>query len=244
MDRIGGYGMYQKSYYESTVSGKKETEKTKAAKNGKADKKQQVQLSDRAKELLKQLQKAYKNMDFIVSDYENDEEASELLSKGQKEYSVLLDPETLEEMAADDKTREKYEGLIDEATGKLDEAKKQLGEEGKEVKSLGVSIGKDGSLTYFAELEKMGEAQKERIEAARAEKKEAAKKAQKEANKPQQQNVGRKSPWKDAAPETVKRTFVEADSIEGLMKKVKDVDWDSVPQKDAWGSGNRFDYSI
>ena len=51
-------------------------------------------------------------MDFIVADYESEEEASAYLSRGTKEYSVLIDPELLEEMAADGKTKEKQEIYI------------------------------------------------------------------------------------------------------------------------------------
>ena len=67
--------------------------------------------------------------------------------------------------------------LLDEAVGKLDDIKEELKETGREdeVVSLGVTIGKDGQVSYFAELEKAGERQKEFVDKMREEKKEAAK---------------------------------------------------------------------
>ena len=37
-------------------------------------------------------------MDFMVAEYEGDDEAAEYLSRGTKDYSVLIEPELLEKM--------------------------------------------------------------------------------------------------------------------------------------------------
>lgn len=228
MNKIGSYGMYQQNYYENTLQGKKEKE---AAKTSKADKTGagQVKLSSRAQKLLQELKRTYGNMDFMVADYESDEEAAEYLSRGNKEYSVLLDTETLEEMAADSKTKEKYLGLLDEATGKLTDLKKQLEEEGdgEEVASLGVSIGKDGEVSFFAELEKMSDKQRERIEKSKEAKQEEAAKEKKASS----------------AKEQTKRTRITAKTTEELLRKIRSVDWDKVPEPQSV-SGNKFDFSI
>ena len=117
MDKIGTYSAYQKSYAESVKSWKSEDIKKtegmdKIKETEKVSEKEKVSLSDRAKELLKELQKKYGNMDFIIADYETDEEASALLARGTKEYSVLIEPEVLEQMAADEEVKSKYMGLI------------------------------------------------------------------------------------------------------------------------------------
>lgn len=227
MNKVGSYGMYQQNYYENAVQGKKEKETAKSSKAEKADA-GQVKLSSRAQKLLKELKRTYGNMDFIVADYKSDEEAAEYLSRGNKEYSVLMDTETLEEMAADSKSKEKYLGLLNEATGKLTDMKKQLEEEGnEEVARLGVSIDKDGEVSFFAELEKMSDKQRERIEKSKEAKQEAAAKEKKASE----------------AKEQVKRTRVTAKTTEELLQKIHSVDWNKIPAPQSV-SGNKFDYSI
>lgn len=197
--------------------GKKDVETSKAGES------QRVELSDRAKKLLEKLKKTYKNMDFIIADYADDEEAAAYLARGSKEYSVLMDPETLEEMAADEKTEQKYTGILEEATGKLTDLKENLGDQKEEVKHIGVSIDKDGNVSYFAELEELGEKQKERIEKAKENRKaEEAKKEKAEA----------------------KRTRVQASSVEELLEKIKNVDWSKIQADQVQTKGSRFDYSV
>lgn len=229
MERINGYGAYQQQYYNNTVnnSARKKTEKTENTKND-----NNVKLSENAKQLLKELQKKYKNADFFVASYETEEEAAEYLAKGSKEYSVLIDPEQLEKMASDEKVKEKYMGILDKSMTDLSDMKEQLEKEGKddEVVSLGVSVDKNGNVSYFAELEKMSEKQKERIEKTKADKKEKAAE-QKKADE------------KEKAEKTQK-TRVEAGSIEELLEKIRNVDWDGVKPTDVKTSGSRFDCTI
>lgn len=163
MERIGTYSTYRK-LYDKSVKGQKKNDMDKdgigSLKNQKIkknEKQQKVTLSAQAKELLKKLQKKYGNMDFIIADYESDEEASALLSRGTKEFSVLIDPETLEQMAADEEIKEKYTGLIEESIGTINNMKEQLGEAKEDVSRFGISIGKDGTISFFSELEKISE---------------------------------------------------------------------------------------
>ena len=48
------------------------------------------------------------------------------LSRGSKEYSVLIEPELLEKMAADESVKEKYLGIIDDARNKISEVKDEV----------------------------------------------------------------------------------------------------------------------
>lgn len=236
MSKIEGYGVYQNNYYgNSAVNGKDAQGAKKAGnadKTAKSDKADNVQLSSNAKKLLEELKKTYSNMDFIVADYENDEEASAYLARGTKEFSVLLDPETLEEMAADEETKNKYVGILEDSVGQLKDMKEQLGDKADEVTHIGISIEKDGEVSYFADLEKMGEKQKEFIEKTRESKKEAKTEQEKKA----QEEL--------AAQERVKKTTVRANSAEELLEKIKAVDWDQIKSEEKPEAGSRFDFSI
>lgn len=235
MSKVEGYGVYQNNYYNSTVnsrSAKDAKNADKAGEAGKAEKKDSVQLSDKAKKLLEELQKKYGNMDFIVADYETDEEAAEYLSRGTKEFSVLIDPETLEEMAADEEAKAKYTGILEDSVAQLKDMKEQLGDKKDEVTRLGISIGKDGSVSYFADLEKMGEKQKEwiekSIESKKEERSEREKKAQEEL----------------ASHERTQKTRVQAGSIEELLEKINAVDWSQIKSEEKAAAGSKFDFSV
>lgn len=241
MNKVMGYDTFKKSYYNNTVQNKKEADKSEKSKSSAktADTKKtnanNVQLSDKAKALLQDLKKQYSNMDFFVADYETDEEAASYLSQGTKDYSVLIDPEELERMAEDEDVKKQNLALLDEAVGKLDEIKEDLKETGKEdeVKTLGISIGKDGKVSYFAELEKAGERQKEFVDKIREDKKEAAKEAAEKADKDKYNY------------EHSKRTTVYADSAEELLERIKGVNWDTIKEETTIPMpGGKFDFSI
>lgn len=233
MSKIEGYGVYQNSYMSSTVQSKsaRETEKTE-----KPEKKEPVQLSDKAKKLLEELKKNYSNMDFFVADYETDEEAAEYLSRGTKEYSVLIEPETLEEMAADEEAKAKYTGILDDAVDQLKDIKDKLGDNKDDVARLGITIGKDGQVSYFAELEKTGEKQKEFVEKTREAKKEERAEQEKKAQEQKEQDI--------AAQGRTKKTIVQADSVEELLEKIKNVDWSQIKSEEKQVTGGKFDFSI
>ena len=216
MNGISGLGVYEKNYYDSQVQNKK-TNSTKKTQS----KDKEVNLSDRAKELLKELKKTYGDIDFIVASYNSDEEADSYLANGTKEFSVLIDPEELEKMASDDNVKKKNLGIIEEAREKLSDMKESLGDKKDDVKRLGVSIDKNGTVTYFADLEKMSEKQRERIEKAREEKREY---------------IG--------AHSNVKRTRVNAPSAEELLEKIKGIDWSVIQGQRQELSGGRYSFSI
>lgn len=225
MNRVNSYGAYQNSYYESSIQSRKDKDqekKTRAAGQREETKitKQPV-LSSRAKQLLKELQKKYANMEFTVASYDTEEEARSYLSGGMKEYSVLIDPDELEKMASDKNVKDKYLGMLEDATGKLADMKEQLGSQKDEVTHMGVSIGKDGTMSFFADLEKLSEKQRERIEQKREEKRE-----------------------ENASSGNVKRTRVYADSAEDLLKKIKQVDWSKIKEEKAEKSNRKFDFSV
>ncbi len=241
MDRISNLTS-QNGYY-SGLGDVKDTRKgrmsgTETVKGAKgAD---QVELSDRAKKLLKELQKSYGNMDFIVADCEDEKEAASYLSRGTGEYSVLLSSDELEKMASDDKVKEKNMNTLDEAVKKLEDLKQQLAGKGEEVSRIGIVLGDDGKVSYFAELEKVSQKQRERIEHQRSARKEEAAKAQKAAEK-KEGSIAEAARFRQ---EPVKKTMVFADSVEELGRKIGQVDWDRVKETEQSCTGARFDLTI
>lgn len=235
MERIGNYGSYGSSIYEQErVAGKKAAG---AGETGKSGADNRVNLSSRAKNLLKELQKTYGNMDFMIADYETEEEAASYLARGKGDYSVLLTPEELEKMAADEDYKKKNLKTLDDAVAKLGEMKQQLGEKGEDVKRLGIAIGDNGEVSYFAELEKVSEKQRERIDRQRSDRKEEAADAKKKA----EQEKLQESAFLHGG---VKRTTVFASSVEELSEKIGQVNWNRVKEENYAPTGSRFDLTI
>ena len=287
MTKINGFGAYQntmmnalsqkqKADADKTTKKADEQEKIRAAKrNDRADKSDkagktqdtEVQLSDKAKALLEELRQKYGNMDFFIADYSTDEEAQSYLSRGTKEFSVLIDPATLEAMAADEETKTKYTDMIDKATSQIADIKEQLEEdEGTEVKRIGITFDADGNMSMFAELEQISERRREAIakerEARKAEKEAAEKAAEKAEEKKAESEKeyvkggleeahGKKEGrnlWDGILPpdEKVKRTVVTANTVEDLISQIKGVNWDEIEAVEVKppAVGSKFDFSL
>lgn len=244
MDKIGSYGVYQNNYYEKPQTSKTGTSTaSESKKSTKSSEQKQVQLSDGAVKLLNELKKTYGNMDFIVADYETDEEAASYLSRGRAQYSVLITPDELEKMAADENAKNENLKVLDDAISKLDEMKKQLGEKGQEVSRLGISISNDGEISYFAELEKVSAKQRERIEEKRESNREELKEEMKKQAREKLDELRGRGPASGSGREPVKRTTVYASSVEELAEKIGQVDWSQIAD-DTIMSGKRFDFTV
>lgn len=192
---------------ESTNSRK--TEKAENVKNtiGKPE------ISKSTAEYYEQLKAKFKDVEFVLVEDEQIGNAKQLASNvnSDKSLIVLVSESELEAMATDEATRTKNEQLIADAIGKMPEMKEQLEKAGVEVKSFGMEFNDDGTVSYFAVLDKFSEAQKERIENQRAEKAEKTDKADK------------KEPYKSYKTGKV----VSASSIEELIKKIQDVAYEA-----------------
>lgn len=237
MNGVSSYNAMQKNLY-STAAQSRKTAKAddKKTDNTKKTTNNSVQLSDKAKALLQELKKTYNNADIYVAEYETDEEAAEYLSRGSKDYSVLIDPEELERMANDDEVKKQNLSLLDESLNKLGEMKEELKETGREdeVVTLGVNIGKDGQVSYFAELEKNGERTKEFVDKMLEDKKEAAKEADKSGKAQDIYNY-----------EHSKRAVVSANSVEDLLEQIKNFNWDNVKEETTIPMpGKNFDFTV
>lgn len=236
MEKIGNY--YQSSLYEKTTQAAKDADRAKAGSakkvNASGEGKKAPTLSKAAQNLLKELKKTYSNMDFIVADFETDEEAASLMSRGTAEYSALFTPEELEKMAADEDVKNKNMKILDGAVSKLDEMKTKLGDKADDVTRIGISFGDDGEVSFFAELEKNSEKQRERIEKQREDKKEAAK----------DNGKAEAAEYLAHGKPTGKRTTVYASTIEELAEKIANVDWNAVKEERQSTTGQRFDFTV
>ena len=236
MEKIGNY--YQSSLYEKTTQAAKDADRAKAGSakkaNASGEGKKAPTLSKAAQNLLKELKKTYSNMDFIVADFETDEEAASLMSRGTAEYSALFTPEELEKMAADEDVKNKNMKILDGAVSKLDEMKTKLGDKADDVTRIGISFGDDGEVSFFAELEKNSEKQRERIEKQREDKKEAAK----------ENGKAEAAEYLAHGKPTGKRTTVYASTIEELAEKIANVDWNAVKEERQSTTGQRFDFTV
>lgn len=243
MSKVEGYGVYQSSYYGGTQKSKSKgnTDKSgQAAKAGKIGLSRE--LSVKAKRLLEELKSKYKNMDFMVADYETEEEAASYLSRGMKEYSVLLDVDELEKMAEDETVKEQHLKVLDGAADEFANLKKQLGAEAENVTHMGITIDDKGNVSYFAELEKNSARQREWIEKTHADKKEQAR----EEKKAQEEKLREK--WSQRGEEIpagyTKKVRVSADSIKSLADGIKAVDWSKVPAAKVSETGSKLDFTI
>ncbi len=109
-------------------------------------------LSKTAQDYLKKLKEKNPDLDFIIADYETDAEADAILAKGKGEYNVLITPDLLEKMAADEAVAEEYEGIIASGVADMKNAKESLGDDADMLEKMGVSVDADGNITYHASL--------------------------------------------------------------------------------------------
>ena len=230
-------------YYENTVQQKKGS--TVKAKNNTASeqslKSSEDKLSSKAKNYLDNLRKTYGDYDFIVADEGDDRRA--LLDKSNKEYSVIFSSSELERMATDEKYASEKMRRVNTIVNMTDKICEQFGYErawgkGSEndtiINKLAVSINDDGSMSIFAELEKMSEKQKDYIEKLREKRSEEKKTSEKSEEK-------KANSYKKDDNLSVKKVVVEASSEEELIEIIKNVDWNKVSGGEV---GIRFDLSI
>lgn len=166
-------------------------------------------LSQRAQELLKKLRETYGNMDFFVGDPNKVNNLKDIFSRSTKEFAVIISGEELEKMASDEEYAAKCMEKIENAVSMAERIHQELaageGANGMKLNKLVISLNQDGTTSFFAELERSGEKQRERIEEAReerhAEKKEQEKRAEREKRE--------------------ERIRIRAGSIEELLEEIK-----------------------
>ncbi len=172
-----------------------------------------VKLSEGAGDYYSKLKSKFGGMEFIVvsKDMKEQVKANAAMYGNAKKQVVLIDEEKLERMATDENYRNKYEGIIAMSQAKLTQAKNSLASTGANVKNFGMSVDEKGNESFFATVEKAGQAQKERIEKKAAEKKEA-KKAEKKAEqkKAEKERLEKKAEARKAERKEAEEKLLEA----------------------------------
>ena len=216
---------------------------------------EEVELSEAAQNLLAELKEKYGDIDFFVAEFSTDEEAQYYHNQSTKAYSCVIDPQTLEEMAADEAVKEKYVGIIDTADEKFEQVKEELGEDADQIKRMGITVDKEGVVTYFAELTnqtvKMQENLRNEQKALRAEKKEKAEKAEKKKEEKAEKAEEKKDADKDSEtpvnPNKVTASTIEeltAALKELLAKRAENQDTDAVAKEEPKQERPHFDITL
>lgn len=172
-----------------------------------------IELSDAAKDLLSELREKYGDMDIAVAEWSTDEEQDYYAGLTSKAYSVLINPELLEKMAADPAEREKYEAVLSGADEKFDTLKEELGEDADKIEGFSITMDKDGNVSYAVKLLKDMEESSETSVKKQQERIEKRRTERKKADEERQERVVQKK------QETEK---VEASSIEELVKAIRE----------------------
>lgn len=239
MEITNNYSNYTSGYASAANSRKQAAESKAAAQTGSIG---EAGLSKGAQALLEKLRKSYSDMDFMVADFDKGDNAKDILSRGTKEVSVIFSSSELEKMASDEKYEKEYMERVQGALRMSEQINREFGftsafgekSGNSEINKIGISFNSDGTTSFFAELEKSSARQREHIEKAREEKRAARKEQEKERleNRYLREDTG------------VKRTVIQAGSMEELLEKIRSVDWGSVKAENRPQSGGRFDYTI
>ena len=239
MEITNNYSNYTNGYASAANSRKQTAESKAAAQTGSIG---EAGLSKGAQALLEKLRKSYSDMDFMVADFDKGDNAKDILLRGTKEVSVIFSSSELEKMASDEKYEKEYMERVQGALRMSEQINREFGftsafgekSGNSEINKIGISFNSDGTTSFFAELEKSSARQREHIEKVREEKRAARKEQEKERleNRYLREDTG------------VKRTVIQAGSMEELLEKIRSVDWDSVKAENRPQSGGRFDYTI
>lgn len=190
--------------------------------SGEKEKQAMPELSSKAQDFLGKLQEQYGDKyDFFVVDSEED--LQNFQGRGSHAYSVVFTKDELERMAGDEEYAKKVMDTVDSIVGKTKELEEsgELGE-GVSIKSVMISVGDDGNVKLFAQLEKMSAEQQERLEKAREKHAEEEKAAEDKAAREKEK------------PVPAKQVQIEADNIDDFWDKILHIDWANIqnPKKE------------
>jgi len=217
------------------------------------------QLSEKAAKYYDTLKEKYPDMDFVLVANDSVDGAEQKAAGMDTDKTVvLIDAEKIEKMAEDESYRDKIEGVISDAKSQLDEVAKQLGGMSG-IDSFGIRVDDDGNASFFAIAKKNNDSINEKMAQKHADKKAAekaeAKKAEKKAleeklhekrgNDPLGRLKGKEDKDRVSSDDY---EIIEADSIEELMKKVEDHEFNfrsnNVMTEQESMVGSQFDFSL
>lgn len=192
--------------------------------------------------MLKDMRGSRTDMDFMVADFENGDNAKDILAQSDKEFTVIFSKEEMEKMASDPKYYAEKMHSIEGALRMSDEINAQFGFErafGKtngiensadtdtKITKFGISFNSDGTTTFFAQLEKHQLVRKNIL-------KNSGKESCGEERGEEKGTI--KANWS-------KKATVQANSKDELLDKIKNIEWNSIKPEDN-KIGGRFDFQF
>ncbi len=218
----GGTGIGSPAKTGKNASGLKVGKQSRTAKTASTS---EAKLTEKAKKFLESLREINDDFDFIIADEGDDKRA--LVGESKKEFSVVLTSEELEKMANDEKyaldkidTIRNIVDMLDRISDRFGFANslEEAGEDDTVLSKVSVAVNDDGSMTLFADLEKLTAKRKETAEAIEGS----------AANK---------------EPASIKHVRLSAATEAELIDKISKLDWNLIPDE-AETAGKRFDRSI
>lgn len=197
-------------------------------------------LSRKAQDFLKSLREKYGDYDFMIGN--GSDEIRSLSKSGSKEFSVIFSSAEIEKMANDEDYAAKKMHEVENSVNMCRKICEQQGyvsafdadKSGNGIiNKITITADDNGNMKFFAELEKTSSKQKERLEKSREKKAEEKKAEERRAHK--------KNPYEKDTKDSVKRTTIEADSINEFLDKLEKVDWANIADSK---SGDRFNFSV
>lgn len=220
----------------------------------------QVKLSEKAQKVLERIKEKYSDMDIMVADFQGDDEAKEILSRGTKEFSVLFSSDELEKMAESEEYEKECMDRIDGAVQMSKRIAETYGQEAALEKDgdstivsrIGISFNSDGTTSIFAQLEQLTAKQKEHIKAERAKRAEEraeSEKTDKTDKTDKKNNTGKTAgnvKQKNLQKEKdARKTEIIVDSEEELIERLQSMDWNKIKENDQEKvEGSKIDFSI
>ena len=201
--------------------------------------KNEEKLSKKAQDFLKNLRAKYGDFDFCIGN--GSDEIRSLSKSGSKEFSVIFSSAEIEKMANDEDYAAKKMHEVENSVNMCRKICEQQGYVsafgGRSgdgiINKITIASDDNGNMKFFAELEKTSSKQKERLEKSREKKAEEKKAEERRAHK--------KNPYEKDTKDSVKRTTIEADSINEFLDKLEKVDWANIADSK---SGDRFNFSV
>ncbi len=228
------------SYGKTDAKKRTETTETKATSTAKTDDTGKTEytagkrvgepkLSEKAEKYYESLKEKYEKMDFILVSSDMKDTAKSLASSfaNPNKTVVLIDEEKIEKMANDENYRAKYESIIENAAGKMDELKNGLASSGADIRGFGMQVNDNGTVSFFATVNKSLSDTREKLAEKRAEKKEEAKAEEKKEAKKEAAEKLEEKRAEEMTEEEAKEILsnfetIEADSVEALLRKVSE----------------------
>ncbi len=206
-------------------------------------------LSEKGAKYFEELKKKYGDMEFVLvsKDRMEDVKKNAAAYGSANKTVVLIDEEKVEKMANDEEFRKKYEGIIEKGRNDLKSFAEQVSGN-PSVKGFGMQVNDNGTVSFFAAMEKSNTAMNEKLTEKREAKRAAAKAADKKAKKKEFEEKIKEKLKEDGSPNFKADSVdtITSDSIEGLLEKISELDFsrraDSVMTEEEKAVGGTIDF--